>query len=496
MQANETGEATRTTTGELPQMLTSGEATQTAVPDAPTARGSAVCASSAAAEVTRAEDATSGLEVVPPAPGSAAPVPQTTGKSTDWVVTASDTVVEPSNDLAATANGTMAAQGDGLAVVATTDGAATVDDGLTVGTHEASDSIALAPIASRKRPKKAAEPATRRSVRIRERTERHVHWATAAPDAGQPAAPRTAPRAALDAIGMSPSAGRGTTTTTTTRATLPDVTSDVQDVSAAVEPRTMATETAGAPATTSTAPAAATPAPRASGASVPRPVAARSARREVTAPPTHREKTATMREAPVVSTEAVTKKRPTKGATKANTARETTATAGVAPTTQNVSNNAVVMTDGADDWGKDEEDAPVGDTLQLSDDELMVAQKRSKTRGMQTGTFHGRVGRESSRPRNRQDRQHGKIQTSGSSDPTNAASSADSSSLTIWPANEQAGRLDQRALGSGRETNERRTNEVWLDATTDSVDDYTAVDDGGVMDREHLASESLDGCDE
>ncbi|KAE9234853.1 hypothetical protein PF005_g1729 [Phytophthora fragariae] len=204
MQANETGEATRTTTGELPQMLTSGEATQTAVPDAPTARGSAVCASSAAAEVTRAEDATSGLEVVPPAPGSAAPVPQTTGKSTDWVVTASDTVVEPSNDLAATANGTMAAQGDGLAVVATTDGAATVDDGLTVGTHEASDSIALAPIASRKRPKKAAEPATRRSVRIRERTERHVHWATAAPDAGQPAAPRTAPRAALDAIGMSP----------------------------------------------------------------------------------------------------------------------------------------------------------------------------------------------------------------------------------------------------------------------------------------------------
>ncbi|KAE9004888.1 hypothetical protein PF011_g12270 [Phytophthora fragariae] len=1025
MQANETGEATRTTTGELPQMLTSGEATQTAVPDAPTARGSAVCASSAAAEVTRAEDATSGLEVVPPAPGSAAPVPQTTGKSTDWVVTASDTVVEPSNDLAATANGTMAAQGDGLAVVATTDGAATVDDGLTVGTHEASDSIALAPIASRKRPKKAAEPATRRSVRIRERTERHVHWATAAPDAGQPAAPRTAPRAALDAIGMSPSAGRGTTTTTTTRATLPDVTSDVQDVSAAVEPRTMATETAGAPATTSTAPAAATPAPRASGASVPRPVAARSARREVTAPPTHREKTATMREAPVVSTEAVTKKRPTKGATKANTARETTATAGVAPTTQNVSNNAVVMTDGADDWGKDEEDAPVGDTLQLSDDELMVAQKRSKfvkrlladgrygsmkvetkfglvtiettngwrvvlpptlwslvfkemhgtvwsghlrgphtygrvaqlywwpglyrevrrwirgcpecgsrkakprevipplrslrggavgdrwaldvagpfpvadggdryviaaveyvtryavascvkehtaqtvatfimqevvlrfgvfrelltdsapelagkvieelvqllqahqinpvpyrpqmvglverfhrswkdcvatfmqderhadwnlwvkfavysyksarhstvalspnelmmgrrlrapnellrrsevteagelpayhtdllkamershecaeqarrreqerqaryynrktrnrrqfqagdlvwmhnpprcknatkfvhqwmgplrvvepagyanfvltrvdktgktetliahvsflisyhypeallaqvardideqldeedqrptrneptataaqwaalmskasgvaawwsaggddggtaqvntcwstsctpvathaagrlatdicgstmnardlggrqwpstngciettgswkTRGLRKAckevgaspvnetavtakttdggvAVHGRVGRESSRPRNRQDRQHGKIQTSGSSDPTNAASSADSSSLTIWPANEQAGRLDQRALGSGRETNERRTNEVWLDATTDSVDDYTAVDDGGVMDREHLASESLDGCDE
>ncbi|KAE9338552.1 hypothetical protein PR003_g11449 [Phytophthora rubi] len=51
--------------------------------------------------------------------------------------------------------------------------------------------------------------------------------------------------------------------------------------------------------------------------------------------------------------------------------------------------------------------------------------------------------------------------------------------------------------GAGaKRTNERRTNEVWLDATTDSVGDYTAVDDGGVTDREHLASESLDGCDE
>ncbi|KAE9338657.1 hypothetical protein PR003_g11392 [Phytophthora rubi] len=88
--------------------------------------------------------------------------------------------------------------------------------------------------------------------------------------------------------------------------------------------------------------------------------------------------TATMQETPAVSTEAVTKKRPTKGATKANTTKETTVTAGVAPTTQNVSNNAVVMTDGADDLDKDDEDAPVRDPLQLSDDELMVAQKRSK----------------------------------------------------------------------------------------------------------------------
>ncbi|KAE9163965.1 hypothetical protein PF002_g31721 [Phytophthora fragariae] len=222
-------------------MLTSGEVTQSAVPDAPTARGGAVCASSAAAEATRAEDATSGLEVVPPAAGSAAPVPQTTGKPTEVVVTANDAVVEPSVDPVVTTNGTMAAQVDSLAVVATTDGAATVNDGLAMGTQEASDSIALVPTASRKRTKKAAEPAIRRSARIRERTERHVHWTTVAPDARQPAAPRTAPRAAPDAFGTSPSTGRGTTTTTPTRATLPDVTPNVQDASAAVEPRTMTT---------------------------------------------------------------------------------------------------------------------------------------------------------------------------------------------------------------------------------------------------------------
>ncbi|KAE9057545.1 hypothetical protein PF010_g31337, partial [Phytophthora fragariae] len=189
-QATTTSEATRITAEELPQMLTSGEPTQTEVPDVPTARGGAVCASSAAADVTRAEDATSGLEVVPPAAGSAAPVPQTTGKPTEVVVMT---------------NGTMAAQVDSLAVVATTDGAAKVSDGLTMGTHEASGSTALKPTASRERTNKAAEPATRRSARIRERSERHVHWATVAPDARQPAAPRTAPRAALDAIGTPPS---------------------------------------------------------------------------------------------------------------------------------------------------------------------------------------------------------------------------------------------------------------------------------------------------
>ncbi|KAE9163163.1 hypothetical protein PF002_g31930 [Phytophthora fragariae] len=213
-------------------MLTSGEPTQTEVPDVPTARGGAVCASSAAADVTRAEDATSGLEVVPPAAGSAAPVPQTTGKPTEVVVMTNGTMAAQVDSLAVVAttevvvmtNGTMAAQVDSLAVVATTDGAAKVSDGLTMGTHEASGSTALKPTASRERTNKAAEPATRRSARIRERSERHVHWATVAPDARQPAAPRTAPRAALDAIGTPPSVGQGTTTTTTTRATLPDVT--------------------------------------------------------------------------------------------------------------------------------------------------------------------------------------------------------------------------------------------------------------------------------
>ncbi|KAE9163964.1 hypothetical protein PF002_g31722 [Phytophthora fragariae] len=85
-----------------------------------------------------------------------------------------------------------------------------------------------------------------------------------------------------------------------------------------------------------------------------------------------------MQEVPAVSTKAATKKRSTKGATKANTTKETTVTAGVAPTTQNVTNNAGEMTNGADDLGKGDEDAPVDDTLQLSDDELMLAQKLSK----------------------------------------------------------------------------------------------------------------------
>ncbi|KAE9344970.1 hypothetical protein PF008_g8981 [Phytophthora fragariae] len=111
-------------------------------------------------------------------------------------------------------------------------------------------------------------------------------------------------------------------------------------------------------------------------------------------------------------------------------------------------------------------------------------------------SVHGRVGRESGGPRDRQDRQHDQIRTSGSSDPTNAASSANSSSLTNWPAHEQAGRLQQHAHGSECKTNERKADEAWLDATTDSVDDYTTVGDGGVTDRKHVASESLDGCDQ
>ncbi|KAE8889336.1 hypothetical protein PF003_g26543 [Phytophthora fragariae] len=206
-----------------------------------------------------------------------------------------------------------------------------------------------------------------------------------------------------------------------------------------------------------------------------------------------------MQEAPAVSTKAVKEKRSTKGATKVNTTKETTVSAGVAPTTQDMTNHAVVMQNGADDLGKDDEDAPVGDTLQLSDDELMVAQKLSKKPedvSKNDKHVHGRVGRESSGPRDRQDRQHDEIRTSGSPDPTNAVSSANSSSLTIWPANEQAGQLQQHARGSECKTNERQTDEAWLDVITDSVDDCTAVDDGGVTDRKHVASESLDGCDQ
>ncbi|KAE8985900.1 hypothetical protein PR003_g23910 [Phytophthora rubi] len=152
----------------------------------------------------------------------------------------------------------------------------------------------------------------------------------------------------------------------------------VQDASAAVESRTTTTETTGASATSRTAPAAATPAPRASRAPASRPATTRGARRKETTPTAHGEKTATMQDAPTASTKATTEKRSMEGATKANTTKEAIVTTGVALMTQNATNNAVVVTNGAGDLGHDDEDAPVDDTLQLSDDELMVAQKRSK----------------------------------------------------------------------------------------------------------------------
>ncbi|EGZ08202.1 hypothetical protein PHYSODRAFT_288819, partial [Phytophthora sojae] len=43
-----------------------------------------------------------------------------------------------------------------------------------------------------------------------------------------------------------------------------------------------------------------------------------------------------------------------------------------------------------------------------------------------------------------------------------------------------AGQVSNSALGSERETNGRNVDEAWLDAATDSVDGYTAVDDGRV----------------
>ncbi|GMF53336.1 unnamed protein product [Phytophthora fragariaefolia] len=119
---------------------------------------------------------------------------------------------------------------------------------------------------------------------------------------------------------------------------------------------------------------------------------------------------------------------------------------------------------------------------------------------------HGRVIHKANGRRGRQDRQCDAIWTSGVLDPASAASPANSSSLTNRSANEQADRLTLlnwpaneqpgNALGSECETIGRKADEVWLDATTDSVDDYTAVDDGGVTDRKYVASESLGGCDE
>ncbi|KAE9056052.1 hypothetical protein PF010_g31908 [Phytophthora fragariae] len=109
---------------------------------------------------------------------------------------------------------------------------------------------------------------------------------------------------------------------------------------------------------------------------------------------------------------------------------------------------------------------------------------------------HGRVGRKSSGPRDRQDRQHDEIQTPDPRTPRTLRA-------LRTRAHSRFGRLtskpdDSSSTHSGasaKRTNGKADN-AWLDATTDSVDDYTAVDGGGVTDRKHVASESLDGCDQ
>ncbi|POM80540.1 Transposon protein [Phytophthora palmivora] len=59
-----------------------------------------------------------------------------------------------------------------------------------------------------------------------------------------------------------------------------------------------------------------------------------------------------------------------------------------------------------------------------------------------------------------------------------------------------AERLKKHALGSECKMNGRKAGEAWLDATTNSVDNYTAVVDGGVADRVQVASKALGGCNE
>ncbi|EGZ17426.1 hypothetical protein PHYSODRAFT_300508 [Phytophthora sojae] len=249
--------ATKTTAAETTQM-------QTVAPDAPMARGDAVCVSSAAAEATHAEDATNEREVELPTTEPAVPVQQLTDKTTEVVVTVNGTTVEPSNDPASTIYGTTTAQRHDTAAVATTnrssatvDGMVTVHDGMAMEVYEENSSTTLAPTASRRRTKKAVEPAIRRSARIRERAERHVHQATTNPaETTRPARSRT-----LD----SRQPRRQPLATST----------DVPNASVAVEPRTTTTETTGAPTTASAAPAVATPAPRARAAPAPQPTAAR-----------------------------------------------------------------------------------------------------------------------------------------------------------------------------------------------------------------------------
>ncbi|GMF52614.1 unnamed protein product [Phytophthora fragariaefolia] len=277
----------------------------------------------------------------------------------------------------------------------------------------------------RKRAKRTVVPATRRSARLREQAERHVHWAATVPDMND-----TAP-------------------TTTTLPVSTDAPHGVREATTMVEPRmtTMTTTAAGASDVNDTAPTRESPmvtttvtlpvstnAPHGAREAMTEPAMTRTTQkvapwtrtathrsddapttnskaehgngRNVAKAPTRtkcaaRTKTTTVRrEAPTgqrritastrtteagvstpmtVTTLPTTKATTRKDANDKRATNDTTAATANATTRKNVTDRSALMADDANDMGDDANTNTVDDyTLQLSDDEIMTAQKHSK----------------------------------------------------------------------------------------------------------------------
>ncbi|KAG6587035.1 Gag-pol fusion protein [Phytophthora cinnamomi] len=290
---------------------------------------------------------------------------------------------------------------------------------------------------SRRRTRKTNAPATRRSARIREQAQRHVHWATTVPSTDDVNDTNDV-NEANDVNDTAPIADPPTATTTTTRTVSTDALEGVREAITTVDPRTMITTMVGTETRTTlgTVPLMRAPTPCDDGApakradvardderravttSARRSDAVRGGRRRAPATQTHVKMTTpaprrgkvsarpveeaqadeqrapktTARaksgaRAPATATTLVestttpaTKAKPTTKATaKKSTTNVTTVKTKKVPTTASVVNDAVAVTNDVDGMDGNDDTAPVDDyTLQLSDDEIVTAQQRSK----------------------------------------------------------------------------------------------------------------------
>ncbi|KAG6611634.1 Gag-pol fusion protein [Phytophthora cinnamomi] len=208
-------------------------------------------------------------------------------------------------------------------------------------------------------------PATRRSARIREQAQRHVHWATTVPNTDDVNDTNDV-NEANDVNDTAPITEPPTATTTTTRTVSTDALEGVREAITTVDPRAMITTMVGTETRTTlgTVPLTRAPTPCDDGAPAKRADVARDDERRAVTTSARRSDAA---------------KPTTKGTAKKSTTNATTVKTKKVPTTASVVNDAVAVTNDVDGMDGNDDTAPVDDyTLQLSDDEIATAQQRSK----------------------------------------------------------------------------------------------------------------------